>query len=210
MSAMMPGMELRGPTVVLRYPEPDDAPGLYRHARDPAVTRWFSWGPYETEDQPRAWIDEQAARRERGEQLDLVVHHPEHGAAGVTGLGELARRDRRATVGTWLARALWGSGVNAECKALVAHLAFELCGLERLTAYSNPDNARSTRALERLGFVREGTLRRWHRHGDRALDVNVFGLLRDEWAGGPLRDIPVDAAGAPPDAWVVTPAATPS
>ena len=207
----MPGMELRGPTVVLRYPEPADAPGLFAHARDPEVTLWFSWGPYRSPAEPLAWIAAQAARRDRLEHLDFVVHHGELGPVGVTGLGELAPRDRRAVVGTWLGRALWGTGTNAECKALVAHLAFALCGLERLGAYSNPDNARSTRALERLGFVREGTLRRWHRHGDRVLDVHVFGLLREEWAAGPLRDVPVSVAGAPPDAWVVSSrAATPS
>ena len=207
----MPGMELRGPTIALRYPDPADAQGLFEHARDPEVTRWFSWGPYASAAEPLAWIEEQAARRTNREQLDLVVHHADLGPAGVTGLGELSLRDRRAMVGTWLGRPLWGTGANAECKALVAHLAFELCGLERLGAYSNPDNARSTRALERLGFVHEGTLRGWHRHGDRALDVHVFSLLRDEWARGPLREIPVTAIGAPPDAWVVSPrAATPS
>jgi [ribosomal protein S5]-alanine N-acetyltransferase len=196
-------MELRGPHLVLRYPRPGDAEALFALARDPEVTRWFSWGPYRDVAEPRAWIAEQEARREAGTQLDFVIHDDEHGPIGVTGLGELSRRDRRAMVGTWLGRAHWGRGANAESKALVAALAFSVCGLERLGAYSNPENARSARALERLGFRHEGTLRRWHRHGDRALDVNVFGLLREEWAAGPLRDVRMTAIGRPPDTWVV-------
>jgi [ribosomal protein S5]-alanine N-acetyltransferase len=196
-------MELRGPHLTLRPPHPDDASALLALARDPEVTRWFSWGPYTSVEEPLAWIAEQEARRETGEQLDWVVHDREHGPIGVTGLGELSRRDRRAMVGTWFGRAHWGTGANAESKALVAHAAFAVCGLQRLGAYSNPDNVRSANALERVGFTREGTLRGWHRHGDRQLDVHIFGMLRADWEAGPLREVRVAAIGAPPDAWLL-------
>jgi ribosomal-protein-alanine N-acetyltransferase len=197
-------MELRGPHLTLRLPQPEDADTLLALARDPAVTRWFSWGPYTSVEQPLAWIAEQEAKRAAGEQLDFVIHHREHGPVGVTGLGELSRRDRRAMVGTWFGRAHWGTGANAESKALVAHIAFELCGLQRLGAYSNPENARSTRALQRVGFTHEGTLRGWHRHDGRQLDVHVFGLLRPEWEDGPLRSVRVAAIGRPPEPWTMT------
>jgi RimJ/RimL family protein N-acetyltransferase len=80
----------------------------------------------------------------------------------------------------------------------VAHLAFAVLGQHRLGSYSNPDNARSTRALLAVGFRHEGVLRDWHRHGERWLDVNVFGMLRDEWATGPLAGVPVTVEGEPP------------
>lgn len=196
-------MELRGSHLTLKLPAPEDAEALLALASDPEVTRWFSWGPYTDAGQPRAWIAEQEAKREEGVQLDFVVHDREHGPIGVTGLGELSTRDRRAMVGTWFGREHWGTGANAESKALIAHLAFEICGFERLGAYSNPDNARSSRALERVGFTREGTLRGWHRHGDRQLDVHVFGMLRADWADGPLRATRVTAIGRPPAPWAL-------
>ena len=83
----------------------------------------------------------------------------------------------------------------------MAHLAFEVFGMHRLGSYSNPDNERSTKALLGVGFHHEGVLRGYHRHGDRHLDVNVFGMLREDWAAGPLRDVPVDVAGEPPAAF---------
>jgi [ribosomal protein S5]-alanine N-acetyltransferase len=196
-------MELRGPHLTLKLPHADDAQALLALARDPAVTRWFSWGPYTSVEQPLAWIAEQQAKREQGAQLDFVIHDREHGPIGVTGLGELSRRDRRAMVGTWFGREHWGTGANAESKALVAHVAFAICALERLGAYSNPDNARSAKALERVGFTREGTLRGWHRHGDRQIDVHVFGMLRAEWESGPLHEVRVAAIGTPPPVWVM-------
>jgi [ribosomal protein S5]-alanine N-acetyltransferase len=192
-----------GPTLTLRYATADDAPRLLELASDEAVTRWFSWGPYETLDQPEAYIAGLEGKRERGELLDFLVVHPEAGPIGVTGLSELAARDRRATVGTWFGREWWGSGVNRESKAMIAALAFRHLGLERLTAWANTRNGRSQVALERVGFRREGVLRGWHRHGDHVHDVVVFGMVRSDWEASPLAEVPVQVAGSAPAAFAV-------
>ncbi|MEA2380636.1 MAG: hypothetical protein QOH72_607 [Solirubrobacteraceae bacterium] len=182
----------------MRPPVAEDAPALLELASDPDVTTWFSWGPYTSIEEPRRYIDEAAARSERGEQLDLLVVHRERGPAGITGLSEFSVRDRRCVVGTWFARRFWGTGVNRESKAIVARLAFGVLGLHRLGAYSNTANVQSTKALLGVGFRHEGVLRDWHRHGERHHDVNVFGLLRGEWAGGALAAVPVHVEGEPP------------
>lgn len=187
-----------GPTLSLRLPAADDAPALFELARDPEVTRWFSWGPYTDERQARAYLDRLPAQRAAGEQLDLLIVHRDGGPIGITHLSEINRRDRRAVVGTWLGRAWWGTGANAEAKALVAHLAFVRLGCERLGAYTNVDHARSQNALRRLGFQREGVLRRYHRHGDAVHDVVVWSLLRDEWERSVLAAVPVATAGPLP------------
>ena len=188
-------------------PQPQDAPALLELASDPEVTRWFSWGPYTSIDEPRAYIDRCAGRRESGEQLDLVVEHREDGVAGITGISEVSRRDRRCIVGTWLGRRFWGTGANRESKALVAHLAFVLLAMHRLGSYSNPANSRSRSALEAIGFRHEGLLRDWHRHGDRFHDVDVFALLHHEWESGDLAAVPVSVVGEPPRAFVSSAAA---
>jgi [ribosomal protein S5]-alanine N-acetyltransferase len=190
----------RGPTLTLRYPAPGDADGLYALASDPEVTRFFSWRYTGASDAAR-WIAERPAARESGTWLEFVVEHHERGIAGVTGLTEPSRRDRRAVTGSWLGRAFWGSGVNAEAKALLAFIAFEACGVERLGSYASVDNPRSRAALEKLGWVREGTLRRFHRHGDAVHDVDVFSLLRGEWEGGPLHTVDAAVEGEPPEAF---------
>ena len=129
--------------------------------------------------------------------------HPSDGPIGVTGLSELALRDRRATVGSWLGHAWWGSGANFEAKAMITALAFQRLGFDRLTAWANTRNGRSQRALERIGFRREGVLTAWHRHGDRVHDVVIFGLLRAAWEHSPLHDVPVTVEGTPPPAFIV-------
>jgi ribosomal-protein-alanine N-acetyltransferase len=194
---------VRGPRLSLRYATPADAPALFELAADAAVTRFFSWGPYTTLAQPSAYIDSLPARRAAGELLDFLVVDPSGGPVGVTGLSEVARRDRRATVGSWLGQRWWGAGINFEAKAMITALAFERLGYDRLTAWANTRNGRSQRALERIGFRREGVLRAWHRHGDAVHDVVIFGMLRADWQRSALRAVDVTTTGTPPPAFVV-------
>ncbi|HEY4280778.1 MAG TPA: GNAT family protein [Conexibacter sp.] len=196
-------MELVGPTLTLRFATDADVPALFALASDPEVTRFFSWGPYASVEEPRAYVERLPGERERGQQLDLLIVDHEAGPIGVTGLSELSLRDRRAVVGTWFGRSWWGTGANAESKALIAHLAFKGLGLERLGAYADVGNGRSQAALERIGFVREGLLRRWHRHGDGVHDVLLFSLLREEYDRSRLAAVSVELHGAPPPAFVV-------
>ena len=194
-------MEVRGPSLTLRYATEEDAPALLELGADLEVTRFFFWGPYTALEQPTAYIAGLAAERERGERLDFLIVANDGDPIGVTGLTELSRRDRRAVVGTWLGRAHWGTGANRESKALIAAVAFGTLGLERLGAYADLDNPRSQTALERLGFRREGVLRRWHRHGELVHDVVVYSWLRQEWEGSELARVDAQISGTPPEAW---------
>lgn len=201
-AASIAAVQVRGPTLTLRYAGPGDAAAMFALARDPEVTRFFAWG-YEREEQAAEWIAGLPARREAGTLLDFLVEHHDRGPIGVTGLSELSRRDRRATVGTWFGREHWGSGANLESKALLAALAFRRLGLERLTAYTSTANPRSQTALERAGFAREGVLRAFHRHPGGLHDVVVFGLLRADWEASALYAVPAEIEGEPPGAFVV-------
>jgi [ribosomal protein S5]-alanine N-acetyltransferase len=181
----------------------EDAPRLFELGSDPEVTRWFSWGPYSVQAEAEAYLDRLSGQRAEGEQLDLAQDHHEDGVIGITGLSEFSRRDRRAIVGTWFGRRWWGTGANRESKALICHLGFEVLGLDRIGSYANVEHLRSQRALEGVGFRREGVLRGFHRHGDEQKDVALFSLLRGDWPTSPLAAVPVTLRGEIPAAFVL-------
>jgi [ribosomal protein S5]-alanine N-acetyltransferase len=197
---------LRGPTLSLRFLVPDDAPALFELATDPEVTRFFSWGPYTDESEPREFIERLERHREAGERLELgIVRNDGDRPIGLTGFSEFSRRDRRATVGTWLGREHWGSGANNESKALVLSLGFRHLGLHRITALASPENRRSLRALERIGFWTEGVLRGWHFHEGEPRDVAILRMLRERFDKTDLASVPYELEGEPPPQFVVTP-----
>jgi ribosomal-protein-alanine N-acetyltransferase len=193
---------VRGPRYSLRYLTADDAPALFELGRDRDVSRFFSWGPYREPSEALEFVERLERERESGSRLELaIVANGDGTLLGVTGLSELAPRDRRAVIGTWLGRPHWGSGANRESKALVLAMAFRALGLLRVTALASPQNVRSIAALERLGFVHEGVLRSWHVHGGVARDVAVLRMLRDEWDRTPLAEVDVAIDGEPPPAF---------
>jgi len=192
-------MELRGPRLLLRYATDADVPALFELGSDPEVVRYFSWGPYSREEEAAAFVERLERERASGERLELLIAERDGGRViGLTGLSEFARRDRRAFVGTWLGRDAWGTGANRESKALILHLAFEVLGLHRVSAYANPNNGRSIAALQRIGFTQEGVLRGWHLHHGDYLDVALLGLMEPGWAGTELARVPVEVVGEPP------------
>lgn len=191
-------MIVRGARLTLRYARADDAQALFELGRDPDVSRYFSWGPYTDPAQAGAFIERMAEQRESGERLEFVIADERDRPLGITGLSEFSMRDRRAVVGTWLGRPHWGSGANAESKALVLALGFDTLGLQRISAYAHPENARSLAALARLGFVEEGTLVAWHLHEGKRRDVRILRLLREDWETSELAKLSVAVEGEPP------------
>lgn len=109
-------------------------------------------------------------RRGEGELIGMIGLHPEpeHG---------------RACLGYWIGRPYWDNGYATEAGREVIRWGFEERGLRRVYAESFSRNEASCRVLEKLGMQREGVLRSHFRKWDEFVDVEVYGLLRSEWAG---------------------------
>ena len=86
---------------------------------------------------------------------------------------------------------------------MIAALAFERLGVERLTAWANTRNGRSQRALERIGFRREGVLTAWHRHGDDVHDVVIFGCSARPGSAARCTTSRSPSRAPPPPAFIV-------
>jgi [ribosomal protein S5]-alanine N-acetyltransferase len=68
---------------------------------------------------------------------------------------------RSGSLGYWVDRSVAGRGMASLAVALVCDHAFGPGGLHRLQADIRPENGPSQRLVERLGFSREGLLRRY-------------------------------------------------
>jgi len=194
-------LRIAGPELVLRRATASDAQALFDLGSDPETTRYMSWGPYTEIGQAERFIDGMDGQVERGEELGLLVTRGNE-ILGLTAYTEPRPRDRSVVIGTWLGKAHWGTGVNTESKALMAALAFRGMGVERLSVYAAVTNERSRGALAKVGFTEEGTLRRFHRHGDEWHDLVIGSILRSEYPSGPLVSIPAEISGAVPPNWI--------
>jgi RimJ/RimL family protein N-acetyltransferase len=85
---------------------------------------------------------------------------------------------RSASLGYCYAETAWGHGYATEAAGALLDWAFVTMDLNRVQAETDSRNAPSARVLEKLGFVREGTLRE---------DCVVNGDVSDSWVYGLLR-----------------------
>jgi len=88
---------------------------------------------------------------------------------------------RRASLSYIFDEAAWGSGYATEAARAVLQWAYDTLDLNRVQAEVDTRNAASAHVLEKLGFVREGTLREDCVVDGDVSDSWVYGLLRREW-----------------------------
>jgi len=194
-------LKIQGPNLTLRFAQQSDAPQLFSIGSDLETTRYLSWGPYTELGQAERFIEGMPRQVDAGEELGFLVTRGD-AVLGVTAFTEPRARDRSVVIGTWLTKPEWGTGVNTELKAMMAALAFNAMGIERLSVYAAVTNERSRGALGKVGFTEEGTLRRFHRHGEDWYDCVVGSVLRDEYEVGPLAAVPVQITGDVPANWI--------
>jgi ribosomal-protein-alanine N-acetyltransferase len=177
-----PPAPIEAERVRVRMLAASDLAALYEVNADEAVTRLLPYATWTSPADADAWFERMAGIQATGLALQLVVaDKASDRAIGTALLFRLEEGSARAELGYVLGRAHWGRGLMHEALGALLDRAFGAMALRRLEAEVDVRNAASSRVLQRLGFTREGLLRqRWVGKGE-AKDVEIFGLLRDEW-----------------------------
>ncbi|MFO0833594.1 MAG: GNAT family protein [Phycisphaerales bacterium] len=161
-------------------------PELFTHGSQ-APREWSVRGFEEEIDKVRslAGVVAFAIIAQRGESAGRAI--------GRTTFMDIRAEHRALEIGrTWIGRAHHGTRVNPECKYLLLRHAFESLspGAIRVQITTNAMNLHSQHAIEKLGAVREGTLRRARilapsldRSEPAVRDWIYYSILDDEWAG---------------------------
>ena len=167
--------------VLLRPWTEADIPQQMEAFRDPVFLSYSDWQPVSSQEARRR-LNEQEQGRARGEQIDFAVVGLDdlRLVLGGASLNWVNEKDRRASLGYWLAPSARGRGVASRSVRLIARWAFETLHLARLEITCGPDNYGSQSVARRCGFTREGLLRSHQSFKAARRDTIVFGLLPGE------------------------------
>jgi len=88
--------------------------------------------------------------------------------------------NRRAEVGFWVVPWARGRGVLSGALTLVLDWAFGELRLERMELTALTDNAAVAQIARRFGFTHEGTMRKRNLERGVRVDLELWGVLRDE------------------------------
>lgn len=92
-----------------------------------------------------------------------------------------SRANMVGEIGYWIRSDATSQGIGTEATARALQVAFEELQMHRITTRIAVGNVASERIVQKLGFLKEGTLRDEVKVGTRWIDHTVWGMLDREW-----------------------------
>ena len=179
-------VEVRGREVYLRQPVMGDY-AAWAELRALSRQHLTVWEPLWTRDElARSAFRRRLRQYQREMREDQGYAFLIFREAGATLLGGLTISNVRrgvaqsASVGYWMGLPHVRGGHMTDALRAVVPFAFGTLGLHRLEAACLPHNASSARVLEKSGFRREGTARRYLKINDVWQDHDLYALLNDD------------------------------
>lgn len=174
---------LRGETVDLFPLEKENFEELYTAAADKKVWEFI---PVDGSVKEKFYemYNFALAERDKGNHYPFIIYHKEEKKfIGSTRLFDIVQKDKKLEIGwTWLTADYWGTAINFECKLLLLAFCFEVLKANRVQIKTDETNLRSRKAIEKIGGVFEGILRK-DRIRDNGIIRNTayYSIINTEW-----------------------------
>ena len=112
-----------------------------------------------------------------------IFDKQENRYGGCTRFGNISFEHKRMEIGwTWYHPQLQRTGLNRNCKFLLLRYAFETIDLNRVELKTSHTNLRSQNAMEQIGAIKEGILRKHMINPDGSLrDSVIYSFIKEEW-----------------------------
>lgn len=177
-------VELTGKRVKLVPMEESHIEGLFEAGGDPRIWTYMSMH-VDTLNDMEWLVSEALSASEGGSELPFVIIDQESNkVVGSTRFLDISVQNRHLEIGwSWISPSVWRTRINTECKYLLLTHCFETLGTIRVQLKTDSRNIQSQRAIERIGAVKEGVLRK-HRvmHDGYVRDSVYYSVIDDEWA----------------------------
>ncbi len=181
---------LRGERVWLRPLEARDMPAYVAGINDTEVGGQAGYRMPFSVEQAGSWLARILEGSRSGEGYFFAVCElGDDRFIGTTWLKDVHQLDGNAELAIYMDGDHIGSGWGTDAQRVLLAFGFGTLGLERISLIVNATNGRAIRSYEKVGFQREGLMRRSFRVAGRMEDTVLMAILRDEWEAGRARDV---------------------
>ncbi len=150
----------------------------------------YSPSDIESEESLKDYVTIALEQRAQKTSIPFMVYSKIHKtAAGCTRYMNIDWKNKVLHIGaTWLGREFHGTGINTQMKILMINYAFDSLHFEKVEFRIDERNMRSRKAVEKLGAVLEGVLRKnvYLLDGFKR-NTCCYGLLPEEWQSSKKR-----------------------
>lgn len=96
---------------------------------------------------------------------------------GAAGLNDISLEHKKAEIGMWLLPTYWGQGIMSEVIPLICNYAFKNLGLHRIEGFVDSGNNNCKRAMSKLQFNYEGTMRDCEIKNGAFVSVDIYAMI---------------------------------
>ena len=169
--------------IVLKILKPEDADSLFSLVDSNRfyLRRWLPWvDTNATLENSKHFIQSTIEQHELnlGFQCGIWFHDT---FAGIIGFQRIDSMNRNVEIGYWLGEKFQGSGIMTKACHIFVDCAFNEYKLNRVQIRCATGNKKSNAVIDRLGFIKEGSIRQAEFLYDHYVDLFVYGMTADEW-----------------------------
>lgn len=166
--------------LILRQITHSDLENIFLGLSHPDVIKYYgvSFSSLEETKEQMVWFDD---LEKKGTGIWWAVCSKIDGAfLGAGGLNDLTLKNKKAEIGFWLLPEHWGKGIMTEAMPLILNHAFDVIGLHRIEGFVDSENVNCKRALSKLAFNFEGTMKDFEIKNGKFVSLDIYAKLADQ------------------------------
>nr|WP_315164628.1 GNAT family protein [uncultured Flavobacterium sp.] len=171
---------LKTKRLIFRQITPTDIQNIYKGLSNPKVIKYYgiSFDSLEATEEQMIWY-RNLEQNETGIwwaicSLDNNIFY------GAGGFNNLNKEHKKAEIGFWLLPEFWGQGFMQEAFPLICDYGFNKLDLNRIEGFVDSENINCKKAVERLNFEFEGTMRDCEIKEGKYLSVDIYSKLKND------------------------------
>lgn len=166
--------------LILRELTKEDAEGVFACFSNDNVTRYYGQEKLDNIEQAEKFIDffSKNYNEKRGIRWG-IERKGTKGIIGTIGFNAWFPKHKRAEIGYEIHPMHWRKGYTSEAVSKVLSYGFDAMDLTRIGAVVFIDNDASNKLLTKIGFQKEGVLKKYMYQNGVANDTYVYSLLKN-------------------------------
>lgn len=166
---------------ILKEVQSFDIHNIYKGLSDSEITAFYGVH-FATLEETKEQMDWYKNLKEKGTGVWwCIFDKTDNRFCGAGGFNDVDEQHRKAEIGFWLLKEFWGKGIMKEVFPRLLQEGFTALNLNRIEGYVDSENIKCKRAIEKVNFTYEGTMRECEIKNNKKLSVAIYAILKSEW-----------------------------
>ncbi|NGX52882.1 MAG: putative ribosomal N-acetyltransferase YdaF [Candidatus Anoxychlamydiales bacterium] len=174
-------IKLETKRLILRKPLSEDIDDIFEYAKEEDVAKHTRFKAHQTLQDTKMFMQIVKQKHQNKTALTFLLELKENSKViGSISFQNISEDDERAEVGFALSKKYWSCGFMTEAVEKILEFGFKKIKFNRLEAFSNIENFRSSNLLNTF-MQKEGVLKERDKVKDRFWSFNIYSILRKEY-----------------------------